>query len=290
MKFSAVTLACLATGVYSRVADPPVRVLERDLATVTGVIGTAGQDIDAVAKAINAFSGDSKPVEAAAAQLISNLGAGKAKVDGSSQLTLADALGLQQPVKDLEAKGQTLADDLHKAKPIIEKAGLCDVTRKQVNDINTASQALISAVVSKVPTDAQAIAKALADGLIQILNKAQDDFSTANCKNSGGGGSSSASASASASATGSQTSAPGTTATGTTATGTQTYAPGTTATGTKTSATGIVGPTGSATTHSQPTGTGVPTKPITSTPPVTAGAALVAPAGALAMAVAALML
>ncbi|PNY24097.1 Uncharacterized protein TCAP_05964 [Tolypocladium capitatum] len=253
MKFSAVTLACLASGVYA------------DLPTIVGVVTTAGQDIQAIDQTVNSFSGDPKAFGAASAQLISDLNAGKAKVDASTALTLSDTLGLQQPVTDLQAKGQTLADDLHKQKPAIQKAGLCAVVAKQLGDINSASQALISSVVAKVPSDAQAIATSLASGLTTVLNKAQDDFSTTNCVNSGGsssppaGGSSSSSASSSAS-----TNAAATTTSGTVVVSTSTISPKT-------------------------TGTGSPTVGTTAPPAITAGAAMIAPAGAFVMAIVALI-
>ncbi|KAJ6442304.1 cell wall protein [Purpureocillium lavendulum] len=271
MKF--LTLACLATSAVAGVVEPPTRVLERDLATVTGVISGVGEQIDNLDKAAKAFSGDQKPVVAAAEKLIQALKDGKTKVDGSDDLSLADALGLQEPVKALQAKGETLEKDFKEKRSEVEKAGACSTVRSNLADINKNSQALISSVVSKVPKDAQAIAKSLADGLTKVLNQAQDDFSEANCKDSGNGGSSSAPGSTGAGST----SAPGSTASGSaSATGS---APATTAV-----------PTGSATTPSQPTGTGAPTKaPTQSGPVVTAGAAVMAPAGALAIAMAAIM-
>lgn len=264
MKF--LTLACLATSAVAGVVEPPTRVLERDLATVTGVISNVGNEIDNLDKAAKAFSGDQKPVVAAAEKLIQALKDGKTKVAGSDDLSLADALGLQEPVKALQAKGETLEKDFKAKRSEVEKAGACGTVRQNLGDINENSQALISAVVSKVPKDAQAIAKSLADGLTKVLNQAQDDFSEANCKDSTGGGSSSASGSATPSATGSATP---------------------TATGSATGSTVV--PTGSATTPSQPTGTGVPTKAPTQSPPVTAGAAVMAPAGVLAAVMAAIM-
>ncbi|GJN72261.1 cell wall protein [Purpureocillium lilacinum] len=274
MKF--LTLACLATSAVAGVVEPPTRVLERDLATVTGVISNVGNEIDNLDKAAKAFSGDQKPVVAAAEKLIQALKDGKTKVAGSDDLSLADALGLQEPVKALQAKGETLEKDFKAKRSEVEKAGACGTVRQNLGDINENSQALISAVVSKVPKDAQAIAKSLADGLTKVLNQAQDDFSEANCKDSTGGGSSSASGSASATGSASGSATPS-------ATGSATP----TATGSATGSTVV--PTGSATTPSQPTGTGVPTKAPTQSPPVTAGAAVMAPAGVLAAVMAAIM-
>ncbi|POR36331.1 Cell wall mannoprotein 1, partial [Tolypocladium paradoxum] len=182
MKF--LTLACLAASAAGGLVEPPARVYERDLATITSIINSAGQGIDNLDTAVKAFSGDPKPVQDASAALLQVLKDGKTKVDGTSNLNLIEALGLQQPVQDLQAKGEILLADLKARKADIEKNNLCDITRQQVTDINTNSKALIDAIVAKVPPAAQAIATSLAAGLVQVLANAQTEFSEQNCKNS----------------------------------------------------------------------------------------------------------
>ncbi|KAF5134127.1 Cell wall mannoprotein 1 [Metarhizium anisopliae] len=176
MKFLALTT--LASGAYAGV------LVQRDLATIQAAMTSAGQGIDGLGTAIKGFSGDPAPVLAASNTLIQALKDGKAKVDPSSDLTLADALGLQAPAGDLQKKGDALLADLKTAVPTIEKAGMCEVTFTQTSDINTAAKALIDSVVSKVPTAAQGIAQGIVAGLLKDLQDAQDAVGPANCKNS----------------------------------------------------------------------------------------------------------
>lgn len=177
MKFLALTT--LASGAYAGV------LVQRDLATIQAAMTSAGQGLDGLGTAIKGFSGDPAPVLAASNSLIQALKDGKAKVDPSSDLTLADALGLQAPAGDLQKKGDALLAELKTAVPTIEKAGMCEVTFTQTSDINTAAKALIDSVVSKVPTAAQGIAQGIVAGLLKDLQDAQDAVGPANCKNSG---------------------------------------------------------------------------------------------------------
>lgn len=303
MKLSAVTVACLATGVYSRFAEPPTRILERDVATITGAVEAVGQGIEKLDSAVKSFSGNVKPVQDAADKLLSTLKDGESKVKGSDKLSLTDALALQEPVKGLQSKSESLVSSLKSRKPEVEKGGLCGLIREQLGSINSGSLALIKAVVDKVPKEAQPIAEGLAGGLKKVLNDANTEFNENNCKNSGGGKSSSAagpsspatsatqSSPASAEPSSSASEKPSSSASeeppsATTSAGETSVQPSTPATS------GAIYPIpgGSAYPSTQPTGTGVPSAAPTGQPPVTAGAPLVAPAGALAVAFAAMML
>lgn len=248
MKFSVIALATVVSAT----------VVERDFAPYGKVLDAVGQNIQKLDTAVTGFNGDKQSLLDAAAALIKSLSDGKTTVDGLDKLTEVDAASLVQPVNDLNDKGNKLVTDLKAKRDTVSKAGECATVRKSVGDINTNSQALISAVVAKVPAGFQDLAKSLAGKLTTTLNQAQDDFSEANCKDSTGGGSSSAAPSSTA-PTGSPSSAAPT-------------------------PTGTLGPT----TQAPPASSG-PTKP-TTTPPVTAGASAFAPAGALALAIAALAL
>lgn len=270
MKFS-LALACLAAEV---IAYQPL--VDRDLATVKGVLDTVKTSLQNLDSTVKTSTDDPAPLLKASNALLDALKSGKAKVDGSGDLSLTDAVGLTTPVQDLTKLGQTLVDDLKAIRPKVEKLGECDVVRTQISSINSGSQALIKSVVSKVPEDARDIANQLSAGLVKVLEQSQADFSEANCKGSGGGGGSPSSAPG-----GGASSAPAGGASSSAAPPASTSAP---AGGDVTSA-----PVGGAT--SAP-GTGVivtPTGTAGSPPVVTAGAAMFAPAGALAFAVAALV-
>ncbi|EFZ03942.1 hydrophobic surface binding protein A family protein [Metarhizium robertsii] len=254
MKFSNAVVLAAATGTYAQIT------------VIQGVLTSVGSGIEGLDSAATGFNGDVDAVKSKADALVSAIKSGKTKVDGSSDLTLTDALGLTDPVQSLTKKGQSLADNFKAKRSDVEKAGACDTVRTELSDINTNSKALIDAVVSKVPKDAQTIAQSLAAGLTKVLNQAQDDFSESNCKNSGGsGGSSSKTGGASATSAAAPTTAA--------ATGGHSSASAPATTLAPTSA----APSGNGTTGGNP-------------PPVTAGASFLAPAGALVMAVAAALL
>ncbi|GAB0138827.1 hypothetical protein EsDP_00007049 [Epichloe bromicola] len=158
---------------------------ERDLATIKAAMTAAGTDIVGLDNSVKGFSGDPNSLLSASNKLIQTLKDGKAKVDPSSSLSLAEALGLQEPAKDLQSKGDALLASLKSKKDAIAAKGLCEATFTQASGVNTASKALIDSVVSKVPEAAQGIAKGIVAGLLKDLKEAEDTFSPANCKNSG---------------------------------------------------------------------------------------------------------
>ncbi|KAG6257175.1 hypothetical protein E4U24_004745 [Claviceps purpurea] len=255
MKFSAAVTVIAAAGAYA------------DLQIVKTVLSDVSSGIESLDTAAKGFSGDVGAVKSKADSLIASLKKGKSTVDGSSDLTLQDAIGLSDPVQGLTKKGQTLLDTFKAKRSDVEKAGACETVRGELKDINDNSKALIKSVVAKVPKDAQAIAEGLAAGLTKVLAQAQDDFSEANCKDSGG-----ATSTGEPSKTASETSSE--TATETASETASETAPGTTMTPSMTIA---------------PTHGGNKTA-TTALPTMTAGASFMAPAGALVMAVVAALL
>ncbi|OAA57821.1 cell wall galactomannoprotein Mp2/allergen F17-like protein [Cordyceps fumosorosea ARSEF 2679] len=178
MKF--LTLVALATGVAAS-------VVRRDVSVITGVLGQVGTDLDGLNTAAKGFSGDPSALLDASNKAIQDLKDGDAKVQAVAPLSLTDALALTGPSKDLQTKGDALLATMKDKKAALAAAGLCDVTRLQVTDLQTASNALIKTIVSKVPAAAQSIAQSLVAPLQQDLAAAVDLFSAANCVNTGGG-------------------------------------------------------------------------------------------------------
>lgn len=189
MKFSAsLSVAIFSTAVLSsavvpsRVSRDAPSFIERDLATVTGVLNKVGGGIDDLDTVVKAYDGgDSGPVVDSAKSLVSTINAGKTTVDGSDDLTLEDALGLQEPVKALTNQASTLVDDLKSKLDTIAKAGECETTRGLIGSIDTSSNSLIDSVIAKVPEAAQTIAEGLAADLVAVLKDAKDSFSESNC-------------------------------------------------------------------------------------------------------------
>ncbi|KAG6005189.1 hypothetical protein E4U54_000379 [Claviceps lovelessii] len=282
MKYSTAIAAIAAAGAYA------------DIQIVTGVLVSVGNGIDGLNTAAQSFSGNVQNVKDKADALVTAIRNGKSTVDGSPDLTLQEALGLTDPVQGLTKKGQTLLATFKDKRSDVEKANACDTVRIELRDINERSSALIKAVVAKVPKDAQVVAQSLASQLTTVLTQAQNDFSEANCKNAGGavnpGASSQTSAAPSNTANVSQTAtesvtqiASQTASQTASVTATETASETETATETTPGTTLIPSQTHVPTQGGNATATGNP-------PNVTAGASFLAPAGALALAVAAALL
>ncbi|KAK2602942.1 hypothetical protein N8I77_009436 [Diaporthe amygdali] len=190
MKYS-LTVAALAAGACA--TNLPRVILERDLATIQGVIGDVSTKLQALNTAAQGFSGDASALTSASSDLSSTIKSGTSTVQGTDALTLTDAVSLQSTVQGLQGNAQTLVDNLSSKKSAIEQAGLCDTVLQQSQGLSTDSQALIDAVVSKVPQEAQSIAQNLVAGFTATLQQNQANFAQGNCTNasggSGGGGS-----------------------------------------------------------------------------------------------------
>ncbi|CEJ92834.1 hypothetical protein VHEMI08464 [[Torrubiella] hemipterigena] len=170
--------------VVALAASAQAAVIEvRDLATVRGVIAqvqTGTDNLDAVAKA---FNGDTAPVISSSNALITTINNGKTTVQGSSNLSYGDTISLISNVQELKKHAQTLSDDFKASRDKVQQAKACDITRTQIGSIKTAAQALIAAIVSKVPDNAKSIANDQASQITAVLQEAENNFSTTNCVN-----------------------------------------------------------------------------------------------------------
>ncbi|KAG6005290.1 hypothetical protein E4U21_000265 [Claviceps maximensis] len=174
MKHFIAIAAILAIGAHAQIDV---------IKTALGAVSTGIESLDTAAQG---FAGNIEDVKSKADSLVASIKKGKTTVDGSSDLTIQEALGLTDPVQDLTKKSRALLATFKTKRSDVEKAGACDTVRGELKDINDNSEALITSVVSKVPKDAQSIAKSLAFELTKVLAEAQNDFSETNCKNSGG--------------------------------------------------------------------------------------------------------
>lgn len=185
MKYS-LTLAALAAGACA--TNLPRVLLERDLATIQGVIGQVSTKLTALNDAASSFSGDAGALTSASSDLSNTIKSGTSTVQGTDALTLTDAVSLQSTVQGLQGNAQTLVNNLAGKKTAFEQAGLCSIILTQSQGLSTDSQSLIDAVVAKVPQEAQSIAQNLVAGFTSTLQQNQANFAQGNCTNSGGSG------------------------------------------------------------------------------------------------------
>lgn len=182
MKFSIVLgLAALASAT----------IVERDAAPYKEIIDSITSNVEKLDSAVNKYDGsDKKPVVDAANTLVKSIDDGKTKIDGMGSIEASDALPLSQDLRGLNAKSQTLTEDLKKKRSTAAKAGECDTVRKAITDINSSAEGLVNSAVSKIPKAYQNLAQTFVDQFTQTFKDTKDYFSEQNCKNGQNGGSS----------------------------------------------------------------------------------------------------
>ncbi|KAL0943168.1 cell wall protein [Colletotrichum truncatum] len=193
MKFTTeITLLTMAAGVF---AEAPTRVqrdtpslVERDLATISGVIQQVDNQLKSLNTAVQGFNGDINGLATAAGGLVNTLQQGTQQVDATSEITLNEALNLQQFVTGLQTDGNALIKGLNDKKPEFEKANLCGVIVTNVEQTGASAQKLIDAVVKKVPQSVQQVASQLAGSFSKSLTDAKDNFAPGKCNNANGSG------------------------------------------------------------------------------------------------------
>ncbi|PHH88727.1 hypothetical protein CDD83_7165 [Cordyceps sp. RAO-2017] len=177
MKFTAqVALVCLAAGAY---AGP---VIQRNLSTIKQELVKIQDGIDKLDQAAKNVKGNPGVVIASADALIHTIVTSTATVQGTSPVTIEDAVKLLGPVQDLVKHGKTLHQDFVNERSDIAKAGQCKTTREKIGSIKDEASKCIDVIVSKVEEKARSIARNEANKVIQELNEAVADFGPDKCR------------------------------------------------------------------------------------------------------------
>ena len=187
MKFalSLLTLAFSANVLATPTVEArnPTRV-ERDLASVTGVLSGISDKVGALHTSImNYNGGNTQSVESASDTLVDSINSGTTKVKGTDTLNSMDALGLQEPVSNLKDKIQSTITDLKGKKQKLVAAGKGGVTLDDLKKQKSAALKLSDAIVSKVPDNLQDIAHDLSSGISDAIQKGIDGFQDVAKKN-----------------------------------------------------------------------------------------------------------
>jgi hypothetical protein len=185
MRFS-VILSGFAVATSSLVVAEPIpkdlpTKVSRDLATVSSVVAGVSAAITKLDTSVKAFSGDATQITADSAALITTLKTGATTIQGSTALSLTEALGLQSSVTTLQTAADGLVTDLGAKKAAFQTAKLCTTVATTVQDVQTSSNTLITGVVSKVPAAGQGIANNLVGGLKDTLSKGVALFANGAC-------------------------------------------------------------------------------------------------------------
>ncbi|TQV94422.1 hypothetical protein V2A60_002547 [Cordyceps javanica] len=175
MKFSShIAIACLSAGALANVAP-------RALSDFQTVLTTVQTDVDNLDSAINAFTGNTGPVQSAATVLVSDINSGNSHLSGQPVLNLADTFTLNQQVNTFKAHAKTLVNDIKAKRPTVIQTGNCALVRSNIDSINTAASALIQTIVSKADPAAKNIAQNQAKEIQATLDDGKAYYTVANC-------------------------------------------------------------------------------------------------------------
>ncbi|KAI1640673.1 hydrophobic surface binding protein A-domain-containing protein [Biscogniauxia mediterranea] len=176
--------SALALGAF---ADPlaaqgPTKV-QRDVATVTSVIAELSSAITQLDTAVKAFAGDASAVQKDAESLLSSLETGVSQIaSAAGDLSLTDALGLQDDVAALGSASTALLRDLAAKKDAFAAAGLCAQTEAIVGSIGTTAKSLVGGVIAALPQPVQDLAQAQTGQLLDILARGIAAFAPDSCQ------------------------------------------------------------------------------------------------------------
>ncbi|KAG5929256.1 hypothetical protein E4U53_002480 [Claviceps sorghi] len=165
MKFSSASIL----GAFSS-ASP-------ELDTIVDILRQVQQRVDNL-DAVLAENGPAVvPMVEAFLLVVSTITSGTDTISRLDKLRFSSSLLLAGPVSELKEHTQVLSGRLLKAKLQIDAQGNTDVVHKQVARTREAVQSLVSIIIDKVPSKAQAIARYQAQGVVDILNHLQETFS-----------------------------------------------------------------------------------------------------------------
>ncbi|KAK1707379.1 hydrophobic surface binding protein A-domain-containing protein [Colletotrichum lupini] len=172
MHFTNVFVQALLAG--SAVAAPASLASKRQLQPIQAAL-TNVQDsltgLDTAVKALNAADPNTAAnLLDASNKVQTSLKQGTTQIQGAQELSLTDALTLQQSAGGLTTAVQTSVDDLVAKKPELDKLGATSIAVDQLKQQKATAGDFSSAIVSKVPAIGQGIAQQSVDQVTQSLD------------------------------------------------------------------------------------------------------------------------
>lgn len=170
MKFSILALGFAACALAAPTADEAL--VKRGLTTIERVITSVEDKTVALTSAINSYTGG-KPsaIQSASDALISTITAGVTTVKATSPMNESEALNLANYVVALTKDVNASISALEAKKADFAKGCAIPLVQKSLQTQYSASQALSSAITSKVPTGLQKLAASLSAGITKDIDQ-----------------------------------------------------------------------------------------------------------------------
>ncbi|OLN93233.1 Cell wall mannoprotein 1-like protein 3 [Colletotrichum chlorophyti] len=189
MHFTNVFVQALLAG--SAVALPASLVSKRQLQTIQGALTSVQDSLGQLDTAVKALSAQDPQSAAnlldASNKVQSTLKQGTTQIQGAQELSLTDALTLQQSAGGLTGAVQTAVTDLVNKKPELDKLGATSVAVDQLKQQKTVAGDFSTAVVSKIPAIGQSIAQQSVDQVTQSLDQGIQQLSAGGAGAGAGG-------------------------------------------------------------------------------------------------------
>ncbi|KAF2758208.1 hypothetical protein EJ05DRAFT_486258 [Pseudovirgaria hyperparasitica] len=153
-------------------------LVQRDYATISGVISDVQSKTSSLKSAIDAYQGTGQTASVQNAQdaLLNSINTGNSKVAASSSVTLAQAYQIGNQVDDLTDVVNASVDSALNKKSAFVAAGDAGKVKKGFNDLKSAANTLGSTIKSKVPSSAQNLAQQKIDKLNEAIQRGVDGY------------------------------------------------------------------------------------------------------------------
>ncbi|KAK2024583.1 hypothetical protein LX32DRAFT_569659 [Colletotrichum zoysiae] len=172
MHFSTIFVQALMAG--SAIALPASLKSKRQLETIQGALqnvqDSLGQ-LDTSVKALNAADPNTAANLLDASNKVQTaLKQGTTQIQGAQELSIGDALTLQQSAGGLTGAVQTTVDDLVSKKPELDKLQATSIAVDQLKQQKAVAGDFSTAIVSKIPAIGQGIAQQSVDQVTTSLD------------------------------------------------------------------------------------------------------------------------
>ncbi|KAK1977336.1 hydrophobic surface binding protein A-domain-containing protein [Colletotrichum cereale] len=172
MHFSTVFVQALIAG--SAIAMPASLKSKRQLDTIQGALTNVQDSLNQLDTTVKALSASDPNTAAnlldASNKVQAQLKQGTTQIQGAQELSIGDALTLQQSAGGLTGAVQTVVDDLVAKKPELDKLQATSIAVDQLKQQKAVAGDFSTAVVSKIPAIGQGIAQQSVDQVTTSLD------------------------------------------------------------------------------------------------------------------------
>lgn len=148
-------------------------LLPRDLPTITSAMTAVEGEITKLVQQFSAFNGDiaaTEPILQASASILAAIKQGTQAITATEPIGILDAASILPAVSSLSAKVDEIAQVLGQKKALLDQKQLSPVVLEQLKDQRQATEGMVQAVTSKLPSAVQGLASPIAGQITAKLD------------------------------------------------------------------------------------------------------------------------